>query len=85
MKRNQKKMSGIKLNFLKGSCWLYLSGYTIKDEEQIYNDLLEDIYTNPRWYLDNLDYLAEFRLRWGNYRSKSALLPYKFVKKTKPL
>jgi len=78
-------MNGIKVRLTKNSNHLKKCEYTMEEEIIIYDTLLEDIYNNPRWYLDNLHSLPEFRLSWGNYRSKKAILPYKYVEKPKPL
>jgi len=68
--------------------WLSNSGYTKEFEEQIYLDQLEDVYCNPRWYLDNLDYIVAYRVSWKNYKYNTPTIPYsmrKRVKKQKPL
>jgi len=81
-------MNGIKLKLSKQSNWLVDAGYTMKVQEQIYEDLLEDVIANPRWYLDQLSYLSEFRVSWINYAKQNVTKPYRFSKprkKTKPL
>jgi hypothetical protein len=55
--------------------------YSINEEEEIYDSLLQDVIDNPRWYLDNCDYLSNFYVSWKNYRYKSPVMPYKFVRK----
>lgn len=47
--------------------WLKNSGYSIEEEWEIYYYCLKDVYDNPRWYLDNLDRLPVFRVRFLNY------------------
>jgi len=78
-------MSGIKVKLDKRSNHLRDGEYTLEDEEILYDQVLQDIYENPRWYLENYMDLAEFRVSWANYRSKAPVLPYKYVKKTKDL
>jgi hypothetical protein len=31
--------------------------YSLNDEEKIYDLILQDVYDNPRWYLDNFYYI----------------------------
>lgn len=50
------------------SNWLKDAGYTLEEEARIFEDQLSDIIKNPRWYLDNLDYLPTYRVSWKNYR-----------------
>ncbi len=73
-------MAGIKIKLADRTNFLKTAGYTIEQEEEIYNAILEDVYLNARWYLDNLDYIPEFRVSWQNYRSKKTL-PRQFIKK----
>jgi hypothetical protein len=76
-------MSGIKVKLASRSNYLRDSEYTLADEALLYEQLLQDIYDNPRWYLDNFQELPEFRLSWANYRTKTPILPYKYVEKQK--
>lgn len=78
-------MSGFKVKLVDKSSWLRDAGHTIQEESDIYDKLLEDIYNNPRWYIDNLSYLCEFRLSWANYRENRGIMPYKFTRKPKGL
>ena len=71
-------MNGIKLNLSKKSNWLIDAGYSIKVQEKIYDDLLEDVLENPRWYLDQLSYLSEFRVSWINYAKQNVTRPFKY-------
>lgn len=50
--------------------WLKNNGYSREEEKKIYIEQLKDIYDNPRYYLDNLDYMIEYRLSGTNYRKK---------------
>ncbi len=74
-------MVGVPIHFISSSSLLKTNGYTEKDEAEIYDALLQDVYDNPRWYLDNLDYLKEFRVRWIDYKTVKVTKPYKFVSK----
>ena len=51
--------------YLKNNNWLKDNGYSKSDEARIYKECLKDIYSNPGWYLKNLESLSEFRLGWG--------------------
>ena len=81
-------MNGIKLKLSRYSNWLSDSDYSIKEQETVYDDLLDDVIENPRWYLDQLPYLSEFRVSWINYGKQNVTKPYRFSKprrKAKPL
>jgi hypothetical protein len=77
------KMNGIKVKFYGNVNWLENAGYTIEEEAEIYDELLQDVYNNPRWYLDTLHYLPEFRVSWVDYKKQTVTKPYKFVIKNK--
>ena len=70
----------LRIQFITNSNRLNVNGFTFDQEIQVYDKQLEDVYDNPRWYLDNLEYLVEYRLRWKNYNHTPATLPYKYVK-----
>lgn len=55
------------------------SGYSIQEQAQIYDELLEDVIQNTRWYLDNYEYMREFRVSWISYKTQKITKPYKFV------
>ena len=74
-------MTMIKL-YLSRSNHLSDNGYSMEEQEKIYDDQLVDLYLHARWYLDNLDFLPTYRVSWHNYRTKSAPVPYKMVNKT---
>jgi hypothetical protein len=65
-----------------GTSWLKLNGFTKEEEQICYEEQLKDIFNNPREYLDNLEYLPEYRVYWKNYNYKTATIPYKFINKT---
>jgi hypothetical protein len=73
----------IKIQINKNNSWLCEAGYEKEEEIKIYDDNLKDVLDNTRWYLDNLDYLVEYRVFWGNYNKfdrkgrKRATLPFK--------
>jgi len=71
----------IKIALLPNNRTLSQNDYLIEEEAEIYDDLLQDVIDNPRWYLDNVDYLSAFYVRWKNYRYSSPVIPYKYVKK----
>ncbi len=64
----------------QGNNWLKQNGYTLEEEELIYDLTLEDVFDNPGWYLDHLDFLSEYRVCWKDYRYKYPTMPYKYVK-----
>lgn len=70
----------IKLSLVKGKSLLKAAGYTVQEEEMIYSATLQDVIDNPRWYLDNLEYLSEYRVLWKDYKFLTPTLPHKFSK-----
>ena len=70
--------------------WLKDNGYYMDEEAEVYNATLQDVYDNPRWYLDNLEFLREYRVSWSCYtrkvkKGRSAItLPLGFINKTSP-
>jgi hypothetical protein len=72
-------MTGIKVNLYKGDS--NILSYSIEEQAALYDSILADIYLDPRWYLDNLDYLPQFKVVWHDYRCKQAPAPYKYTKK----
>ena len=40
------------------------------EQESWYKDCLNRVLDNPRWILDNLEYLNEFKVNWNNYSGK---------------
>jgi len=75
----------IKLALLPNNRSLRQNLYSLSEEEEIYDLLLQDVLDNPRWYLDNVSFLANFYVSWKNYRYKSPVTPYKYVRKDKCL
>ena len=73
----------IQIEMIPNNNHLKESGYTLTEEAMIYAEQLVDILQNTRWYLDNLESLVEYRVRWNCYALKSATLPLKCVKKQK--
>lgn len=69
--------------------WLSEAGYTKKEQEDLYDNSVQDIIDNTRWYLDNLEYLREYRVYWQCYSKKrvngtnSITLPSNKVNKRK--
>ena len=70
----------MKIPLLYNRGYLKDNGFSFDEEKEIYDTQLEDIYENPRWYLENLETLQVYFVRWHNYRSKGVVMPYKFVK-----
>lgn len=64
---------------LKTNSRLADNGFSIEEEEKIYEEQLQEVFDNPRWYLDNLDYMVEYRVRWVDYKKGNNItLPRKF-------
>jgi len=74
-------VNGIELSLPRNSNWLSDAGYEVKEQEDVYDQLLDDVIANPRWYLDQLSYLAEFRVSWVNYAKQNVTRPYRFTKR----
>ena len=77
---------GIKVNFIypkRTVSYLKANGYSDKEEKKIYNDVLDDIQKNTRWYLDNLEYLSEFQVSFEDYHRKHYSRDIKRAKKAK--
>lgn len=56
--------------------------YSLEEQAGIYEQTLKDVFDNPRWYLDNLSFLASYRVSWKDYRKKNyPTLPYRFTLK----
>jgi len=49
------------------------NGYTLEQEEAIYDRLLEDVIHNTRWYLDNLEFMRAYTVRWKRYPAQNKL------------
>ena len=60
----------IKIDMPNPNSWLKDSGYTIEQEQHIFNATLQDVLDNTRWYLDNLHYIREYRVSWECYTKK---------------
>lgn len=76
-------MVGIHVDFKTGSSMLKANGFTVEEEAQLYDDLLQDVIENPRWYLNQLDYMREFRVSWTDYRTQNVTKPYRFLQNPK--
>lgn len=50
------------------------------DERAYYDEVCERIIRNPRWYLNNLSELSEFRVRFENYKPRKK----SFINKVTP-
>jgi len=69
--------NGIRVNdnaqyeIIYDNTWVYDMDNERITTEQIdaYEDCLLDVFSRPRWYLDNLDRLKEFRVNWNRYGS----------------
>lgn len=59
--------------------------YSLEEEADIYDKQLQHIYDNPGLYLDAIegDFLRTYKVRWKDYQSKTATIPYKYTLKGK--
>lgn len=72
----------MKLYLLKNRTNLRDNGYTLEEEAEIYDYLLQEVLNNPRYYLDNLDSFTLFRVTFGNYDNEHCItIPYRYSKK----
>ena len=61
---------------IKGNYWYplnekdYVEFEDINDASDGYDHCIALILSQPRWVLDNLDYVKEFQVPWLNYSSK---------------
>jgi hypothetical protein len=56
------------------------NGYSREEEGELYLRQLQDVIDNPRWYLDNLHKMQEYRLSWVDYKKMDHSLPLEYVK-----
>ena len=75
--------------YMKNTTWLSEQGYTKEEEADIYDRQLDDIMANPRWYLDNLEKLNEYKVSWNCYKKMKGgrhniTTPYELVNKIGP-
>jgi hypothetical protein len=59
-------------------------GYTLEQQHTLYDAQLEDVISNPRWYLDNLLFMREYKVQWKDYSTNTPTLPFS-EEKTKHL
>lgn len=70
--------AAMKLNLFPQNNRLSDNGFSIEEEEELYERQLQEVIDNPRWYLDNLDNMKEYRVSWVNYRETKVTIPHKF-------
>jgi hypothetical protein len=58
------------------------AGYSIAEEGELYEQSLHDIIEHTREYLDQLDYMRTFKVRWKDYSNSRPTVPLRMV--TKP-
>jgi hypothetical protein len=73
----------VHVRFSGVSRWLKDEGFTLEEQETLYEQCLLSVYNNPRYYLDNLEFLREFKVSWADYSSVGITKPYKYCKKNK--
>lgn len=81
-------MAGVQVAITKYNNWLKDNEYSLTEEAEIYDEILQDVFHNPRWYLDNLESLSTFRVSWHRYyrvKQNYAVIPYKFTLNGKAL
>lgn len=57
----------LKIPTCKTDNWLSSKGFTREEEIEIFSINLQEVYDNVRYILDNLEYLPEYRVSFGNY------------------
>ena len=62
---------------------LSANGWTLEEQAEWYEELLEDIQRRPRWWLNRIssESLTLCRVGWHDYRNTSPPVPYKFTRK----
>ena len=55
----------------RNNSWLSEAGYTKEQERELFDKQLDDVIDNTRWYLDNLDYMVEYKVYWTCYTRRS--------------
>lgn len=71
-------LTGVKVHFETKSRWLKDLNYNIQEQAELYEQCLLDVYNNPRYYLDNLKYMQEFKVSWIDYKTQKITKPYRF-------
>lgn len=71
----------MKLNLFPQNNHLRENGFTMAEEESLYERQLRELLENPRWYLDNLDNMREYRLSWVDYRHTKVSIPHRYCRK----
>ena len=81
----RKKMNTRKINQIEmhpTNAMLKDANYTIEQEEDIYNKQLQHIIDSPGLYLESLDFLRTYKVRWKDYKhSNTPTMPYKYTRK----
>ena len=75
----------MKIALLPNNGNLQQNGYSLEEQAEVYDYQLEEILLRTRWYLDNLEIMRPYRVQWNDYRTKTATLPHRFVKKRNAL
>jgi len=73
----------MKLNLMKTNNHLKDNGYSRTEQAMIYEEQLIELYNNPRWYLDHLNEMVEYRLEWVCYTTQTITLPLNRTKNRK--
>lgn len=76
-------MVGVQIQFTNSSSLLAKSDYSMEEQGQIYDYQLQDVIENTRWYLDNIEFMREFRVSWVDYKTQRWTKPIEFVDKEK--
>ena len=73
----------MEIEFKNESSWLSAQGYAIEEQARLYDECLKDVIENTAYYLDQLEYVREFRVSWVDYRRQNVTKPYKFTLESK--
>lgn len=75
----------MKIYLLKDNNHLKDNGYELEEQWLVYDEQLEELLANPRWYLDNFHDMTEYRVSWHNYRYKTPVIPGHMTNRRKAL
>jgi len=62
--------------------WLKDAGYSLKEEEDIYDKQLLEVIDNIDWYLNHLEAMPTYRVSWMKYSKRKYTPRYCHVKLT---
>lgn len=73
----------MKLKLMKNNNHLKDNGYNRTEQALIYQEQLLELISNPRWYLDHLEEMVEYRVEWVCYSTQKITSPLNRIKNRK--